>query len=106
MGHKHKGDAYLLLKHPEFNLHLFAQLLVEGTKRLIQIPAGGFSATSAKAYPRSKQLYTDLLKEAALCRNRGGEALAGLWGNLMVYGTVPGVNPCGNSALAYYTQGL
>ena len=50
--------------------------------------------------------YTQLLKDAALCRNRGGEALAGLWGNLMVYGTVPGVNPCGNSALAYFSQGL
>jgi len=24
----------------------------------------------------------------------------------MVYGTVPGVNPCGNTALAYYSQGL
>lgn len=73
-----------------------------GTSRLVAIPAAG----NVKAYPRSKQLYTDLLKEAALCRNRGGEALAGLWGGLMVYGTVPGVNPCGNSALAYYSQGL
>ena len=73
-----------------------------GTSRLVEIP----TQANAKAYPRSKQLYTDLLKEAALCRNRGGEALAGLWGGLMVYGTVPGVNPCGNSALAYYSQGL
>ena len=37
-------------------------------------------------------------------RNRGGEQLAGLWGNLMVYGTVPGVNPCGNAAEKYYAQ--
>jgi len=73
-----------------------------GTVRLVEIP----SRANEKAYPRSKALYTALLKEAALCRNRGGEALAGLWGGLMVYGTVPGVNPCGNSALAYYSQGL
>ena len=32
-------------------------------------------------YPRSKGLYTQLKKDAALCRNRGGEALAGSWGN-------------------------
>jgi len=73
-----------------------------GTKRLVEIP----TKANAKAYPRSKALYTALLKEAAICRNRGGEALAGLWGGLMVYGTVPGVNPCGNSALAYYSQGI
>jgi len=73
-----------------------------GTTRLVAIP----DKANAKSYPRSKALYTALLKEAALCRNRGGEALAGLWGGLMVYGTVPGVNPCGNSALAYYSQGL
>ena len=57
-------------------------------------------------YPRSKGLYTQLKKDAALCRNRGGEALAGIWGNLMVYGTVPGVNPCGNAAEKYFSQGL
>lgn len=73
-----------------------------GTKRLVTIP----SKADAKSYTRSRKLYTALLKEAAICRNRGGEALAGLWGGLMVYGTVPGVNPCGNSALAYYSQGL
>jgi len=73
-----------------------------GTQRLVEIP----TKANEKAYPRSKALYTALLKEAAICRNRGGEALAGLWGGLMVYGTVPGVNPCGNSALAYYSQGL
>ena len=71
-----------------------------GLNRLATIPAKG------KGYGRSKTLYTQLLKDAALCRNRGGEALAGIWGQLMVYGTVPGVNPCGNSALAYYSQGL
>jgi len=73
-----------------------------GTKRLVEIP----TKANVKAYPRSKALYTALQKEAALCRNRGGEALAGLWGGLMVYGTVPGVNPCGNSAMAYFSQGL
>lgn len=52
--------------------------------RLTAIPPNG------KGYPRSERLYTQLLKDAALCRNRGGEALAGLWGQLMVYGTVPG----------------
>ena len=74
-----------------------------GSNRLAEIPP---AKSSEKAYPRSKTLYTQLLKDAALCRNRGGEALAGVWGGLMVYGTVPGVNPCGNSALAYYSQGL
>ncbi|KAL1525299.1 hypothetical protein AB1Y20_020161 [Prymnesium parvum] len=66
------------------------------TKRLVTIPANGVN------YPRSKKLYTQLQKDAALCRNRGGEQLAGIWGNLMVYGTVPGVNPCGNVNLQNY----
>lgn len=67
--------------------------------RLVVIPANG------KGYPRSKSLYVQLRKDSALCRNRGGEALAGLWGQLMVYGTVPGVNPCGNVNLGnYFTQ--
>ena len=73
-----------------------------GVARLVALPAKG----DLKAYPRSKTLYTQLLKDAALCRNRGGEQLAGLWGQLMVYGTVPGVNPCGNAAQQYYSQGL
>jgi hypothetical protein len=73
---------------------------VTSSKRLVDIPKVG------GAYPRSEKLYTQLLKDAALCRNRGGEALAGIWGNLMVYGTVPGVNPCGNAAQNYYSQGL
>ena len=50
----------------------------------------------------SAMLFTQLMKDAALCRNRGGEALAGIWGQLMVYGTVPGVNPCGNVNLQNY----
>jgi len=44
------------------------------------------------------------MKDAALCRNRGGEQLAGIWGQLMVYGTVPGVNPCGSVNMASYFQ--
>jgi len=68
--------------------------------RLAPIPPNG------QGYPRSERLYTQLMKDAALCRNRGGEALAGLWGQLMVYGTVPGVNPCGNAAAEYYAQGM
>jgi len=71
-----------------------------GAKRLVPVTKGGIG------YPRSKGLYTQLKKDAALCRNRGGEALAGIWGNLMVYGTVPGVNPCGNAAERYFSQGL
>ena len=43
-----------------------------------------------------------LMKDAAQCRNRGGEALAGLWGQQMVYGTVPGVNPCGSVNMQTY----
>jgi hypothetical protein len=67
-----------------------------GAKKFTTIPAKG------EGYPRSERLYTQLNKDAALCRNRGGEALAGLWGNLMVYGTVPGVNPCGTVNMATY----
>jgi len=70
------------------------------TKRLVTIPVNGVG------YPRSQKLYTQLQKDTALCRNRGGEALAGIWGNLMVYG-VPGtgVNPCGSVNLQnYFTQ--
>uniref|UniRef100_A0A7S4EV24 Uncharacterized protein n=1 Tax=Chrysotila carterae TaxID=13221 RepID=A0A7S4EV24_CHRCT len=69
------------------------------TQTLKTIPPGG------EGYPRSKRLYTQLRKDAALCQNRGGEALAGIWGQLMVYGTVPGVNPCGGTDLStYFTQ--
>ena len=71
----------------------------DGLNRLATIPAKG------KGYGRSKTLYTQLLKDAALCRNRGGEALAGVWGQLMVY-AVPGVNPCGSSAEKYFSRGL
>ena len=66
------------------------------TTRLQTIPAGGVG------YPRSKDRYVQLQKDSALCRNRGGEQLAGLWGQLMVYGMVPGVNPCGDVNLANY----
>ena len=69
-----------------------------GTSRMQTIPADYLS------YARSKERYTQLVKDTALCRNRGGEQLAGLWGNLMVYGTVPGVNPCGDINLANYFQ--
>ena len=76
-----------------------------GASLLVTVPTVS-QALKGEGYPRSKRLYTQLLKDAALCRNRGGEALAGLWGNLMVYGTVPGVNPCGNAAEKYYSQGM
>jgi hypothetical protein len=64
------------------------------SKRLITIPVGG------KDYPRSNTLYVQLKKDAAQCRNRGGEQLAGIWGQLMVYGTV--TNPCGGVNMATY----
>ena len=85
-------------------LNSFFKTVNEATasKRLVALPAKG----EEDRYPRSKTLYTQLLKDAALCRNRGGEQLAGIWSNLMVYGTVPGVNPCGNAAEKYYSQGL
>lgn len=67
-----------------------------GLPLLVPIPVNGVG------YPRKKSLYTQLMKDSALCRNRGGEALAGLWGNLMVYGTVPGVNPCGSMNMQTY----
>ena len=76
-----------------------------GASRLVPVPPVS-QALKGEGYPRSKRLYTQLLKDAALCRNRGGEQLAGLWGQLMVYGTIPGVNPCGDAAAQYYTQGL
>jgi hypothetical protein len=75
-----------------------------GAARLTPIPPIP-QMMKGEGYPRSKTLYTQLLKDAALCRNRGGEQLAGLWGNLMVYGTIPGVNPCGDAAAKYYMQG-
>ena len=68
--------------------------------RMVQIPP------KAEGYPRSKTLYTQLMKDSALCRNRGGQALAGIWGQLMVYGTAPGVQPCGSVNLeTYFAQG-
>jgi len=66
------------------------------TTRLTTIPEG------AIGYPRSAARYLELRQGQALCRNRGGEALAGVWSGLMVYGTVPGVNPCGDVNLGNY----
>ena len=43
----------------------------------------------------------DIPKEFAP-KDEEGEQLAGLWGNLMVYGTVPGVDPCGSVKLSNY----
>lgn len=71
-----------------------------GAKRLAIIPPNN------EGYPRSEKLYQQLIKDAALCRGRGGETLGAIWGQLMVYGTVPGVNPCGYAAPKYYAQGL
>ena len=68
------------------------------TKRLTVIPK------DVKAYPRSKKLYTQLQKDAKLCQNRGGQVLADVWGNLMVYGTVPGQEPCGQINMANYFE--
>merc|ERR1712087_914955 len=100
---KEIADVYMAWDIGRGALNAFADAVNTGTgsSRLLHIPPKG----QEKSYPRSKTLYTQLQKDAALCRNRGGEALAGLWGNLMVYGTVPGVNPCGNAAQAYYSQG-
>jgi len=92
-------DAYTM-SYTSLNKFFAAVNEGVGTKRLVPVTKGGIG------YPRSKGLYTQLKKDAALCRNRGGEALAGIWGNLMVYGTVPGVNPCGNAAEKYFSQGL
>jgi len=101
---KEVAEVYATYEAGRVQINSFFTALNEGTgtARLVTIPPKG----QEKSYPRSKQLYTQLLKDAAICRNRGGEALAGLWGGLMVYGTVPGVSPCGNTAVAYYSQGL
>lgn len=80
----------------QINAFYDALNMATATDRLVKIPERGVG------YPRSKKLYTQLMKDAALCRNRGGEALAGIWGQLMVYGTVPGVNPCGNVNIQNY----
>lgn len=45
-------------------------------------------------YVRSRARYTQFKKGLAICQNRGGTALAGVWGQLMVYGTA--VDPCGD----------
>lgn len=67
-------------------------------KALFYIPPNGVG------YGRSKKLYQRYKKDDALCRNRGGQVLANVWGQLMVYGTVPGVDPCGGSKTAYFSQ--
>lgn len=68
------------------------------TKRLTPIPK------DIAAYPRSKKLYTQLQKDAKICQNRGGQVLADVWGNLMVYGTVPGQEPCGQVTMGNYFE--
>jgi len=88
-----------------FNAFIVAVNAGAGVELLVTVPTVG-EVLKGEGYPRSKGLYTQLIKDAALCRNRGGEQLAGLWGNLMVYGTAPGTNPCGSSAAAYYSQAV
>lgn len=51
-------------------------------------------ASAAEKYPRTKQRYVAFKKGLAICQNRGGTNLAGVWGGLMVYGTA--VDPCGS----------
>ena len=89
LGHWESGRVAL-------NSFLVALNVATGTTRLTPIPEG------AVGYPRDKQRYLELRQGQALCRNRGGEQLAGLWSGLMVYGTVPGVDPCGSVNLANY----
>lgn len=89
LGHWESGRVAL-------NDFLVALNVATDTTRLTPIPAG------AVGYPRDKQRYLELRQGQALCRNRGGEQLAGLWSGLMVYGTVPGVDPCGSVNLANY----
>lgn len=66
-----------------------------GASRMVAIPK------DYAAYPRSKSRYLELKRNLAKCQNRGGEALAGIWGQLMVYGTT-GVSPCGDINLSNY----
>lgn len=44
-------------------------------------------------FVRSRARYTQFKKGLAICQNRGGTNLAGVWGGLMVYGTA--TDPCG-----------
>jgi len=82
------------------NAYLVAMNTATGINRLVPIPPKG------QGYPRSKARYTQFKKDAAICQNRGGEALAGVWGNLMVYGVAgTGVSPCGMTAAEYF-QGM
>mmetsp|Transcript_43523 Transcript_43523/g.136526 ORF Transcript_43523/g.136526 Transcript_43523/m.136526 type:complete len:252 (-) Transcript_43523:159-914(-) len=66
-----------------------------GTQRMVGIP------DPISKYPRSKARYLELKRNMAKCKNRGGEALAGVWGQLMVYGTT-GISPCGEINLGNY----
>jgi hypothetical protein len=78
---------------------------LETLNRVTEIERLTLIPSDAALYPRSKLRYTQLVKDAATCRNRGGEALAGVWGQLMVYGTVPGVSPCGMTLAEYFDIG-
>lgn len=79
------------------NSFFVAMNTATSTTRMVTIPKGG------KNYPRSKKLYSQLMRDAALCRNRGGETLAAIWGQLMVYADA-GVNPCGNINFKNYFE--
>jgi hypothetical protein len=77
------------------NQFFVAMNTVTETDRMQTIPVG------AEGYPRDSKRYKKLKKDLALCRNRGGELIAGIYGQLMVYGTT-GVNPCGDLNLNNY----
>uniref|UniRef100_A0A7R9UKQ1 Uncharacterized protein n=2 Tax=Diacronema lutheri TaxID=2081491 RepID=A0A7R9UKQ1_DIALT len=51
-------------------------------------------SSEEEGFVRSRARYTKFKKGLAICQNRGGTNLAGVWGGLMVYGTA--VDPCGD----------
>jgi hypothetical protein len=50
--------------------------------------------SEAEGFVRTRERYTRFKKGLAICQNRGGTNLAGVWGGLMVYGTA--TDPCGD----------
>mmetsp|Transcript_3929 Transcript_3929/g.9978 ORF Transcript_3929/g.9978 Transcript_3929/m.9978 type:complete len:302 (-) Transcript_3929:256-1161(-) len=85
------ADAEKAWQSGRLALNKFYALVDTAVGRPVMTP---IPKTEEAGFVRSRQRYTQFKKGLAICQNRGGTNLAGVWGGLMVYGTA--VDPCGD----------
>jgi hypothetical protein len=86
-------DAEAAWQEARLGLNKFYALVDVAIGRSVMQP---IPASEKDGYVRTRARYIKYKKGLAVCQNRGGANLAGVWGGLMVYGTA--VDPCGDMA--------